>query len=217
MIIESLQLGPIGTNAYIVGDASAGTAAVIDPGDEAPKVLALVDRLGLRADLIVATHAHFDHVGAVLPLVEATRAPFLLFHAELPVLQVAADRARLFGLTIPRPPTPDRLLREGDTVPLGGTPFRVAHTPGHSPGHMCLIGDGVAFVGDVVFQGSIGRTDLPGADHATLLRSIAAHILTLPDATVLYNGHGPATTVGRERRTNPFLVGLPPAPNVDRD
>jgi glyoxylase-like metal-dependent hydrolase (beta-lactamase superfamily II) len=214
MIIETLQLGPVSTNAYVIGDPAAGSAAVVDPGDEAPRVLALLDRLGLRLETIVVTHAHFDHVGAVLPLVEATHAPFLLFHAELPVLQVAADRAQtLFGLTIPRPPVPDRLLREGDTVTLGGAPFRVVHTPGHSPGHMCLIGDGLAFVGDVVFQGSIGRTDLPGADHATLLRSIARHILTLPDDTVLYNGHGPATTVGRERRTNPFLVGLPPVPS----
>jgi len=214
MIIETLQLGPVSTNAYVIGDPAAGSAAVVDPGDEAPRVLALLDRLGLRLETIIVTHAHFDHVGAVLPLVEATHAPFLLFHAELPVLKVAADRAQtLFGLTIPRPPAPDRLLREGDTVTLGGAPFRVVHTPGHSPGHMCLIGDGLAFVGDVVFQGSIGRTDLPGADHATLLRSIARHILTLPDDTVLYNGHGPATTVGRERRTNPFLVGLPPVPS----
>jgi glyoxylase-like metal-dependent hydrolase (beta-lactamase superfamily II) len=216
VIIESLQLGPIGTNAYVVGDPASGAAVVVDPGDEAPRVLALLDRLGLRLDAIVATHAHFDHVGAVRPLVEVTRAPFLLFHAELPVLQVAADRAEMFGLEIPPPPTPDRLLREGETVSMGGADFRVAHTPGHSPGHMCLLADGVAFVGDVVFQGSIGRTDLPGADHLTLLRSIATHILTLPDATILYNGHGPATTVGRERRTNPFLVGLPPGRRDDR-
>jgi glyoxylase-like metal-dependent hydrolase (beta-lactamase superfamily II) len=216
MIIEALQLGPIGTNAYVVGDPAAGTAVVVDPGDEAPRVLALLDRLALRLSAVVATHAHFDHVGGVRPLVEATRAPFLLFYAELPVLQVAADRAQQFGLLIPPPPAPDRLLREGETVAMGGAAFRVAHTPGHSPGHMCLIADGVAFVGDVVFQGSIGRTDLPGADHVTLLRSIATHILTLPDATILYNGHGPVTTVGRERRTNPFLVGLPPATRDDR-
>lgn len=212
MIIETLQLGPIGTNCYIVGDETTRSAAIIDPGDEPRRVLMALEDRRLLADTIIATHAHFDHVGAVRPLVEATRAPFLLFHAEVPVLRVAANRAQtLFGLAIPPPPAPDRLLREGDTVTLGGAPFRVVHTPGHSPGHMCLIGDGVAFVGDVVFQGSIGRTDLPGADHATLLRSIAAHILTLPDTTVLYNGHGPATTVGRERRTNPFLVGLAPA------
>lgn len=215
MIIEALQLGPIGTNAYVVGDPGARTAVVVDPGDEPRKVLALLDRLNLRLEAIVATHAHFDHVGAVRPLVEATRAPFLLFHTELPVLEVAADRAQLFGVVIPPPSAPDRLLREGETVAMGGAAFRVVHTPGHSPGHMCLIADGVAFVGDVVFQGSIGRTDLPGADHATLLRSIATHILTLPDETILYNGHGPATTVGRERRTNPFLVGLRPADRVE--
>jgi glyoxylase-like metal-dependent hydrolase (beta-lactamase superfamily II) len=150
-------------------------------------------------------------VGGVRGLKEATGAPFLIGELERGILEVTADRAAiLFGVTIPRPPAPDRLLRQGEVLELGGQPFRVVHTPGHSPGHICLLGDGVAFVGDVVFQGSIGRTDLPGADHATLLHSIARHILTLPDETILYNGHGPATTVGRERRTNPFLVGLTP-------
>ncbi len=210
MIIETLQLGPIGTNAYIVGDPATHRATVVDPGDEAHRLLAVLARLGFSVDVIIATHAHFDHVGAVRPLVEATGAPFLLFVHELPVLEAAADRAALFGITIPTPPSPDRLLHEGDTVSMGGGTFRVVHTPGHSPGHMCLIGDGLALVGDVIFQGSIGRTDLPGGDYDTLIRSIATHLLVLPDNTVLYNGHGPATTVGRERRTNPFLAGLNP-------
>lgn len=208
MIIETLQLGPIGTNAYIVGDPTTRRAAIVDPGDEPQRLLAVLARLSLNLELIVATHAHFDHVGAVRPLVDATGAPFLVFEKELPVLQVTADRAALFGITIPAPPAPDRLLREDDVLSLGGGTFRVVHTPGHSPGHMCLLGDGLAFVGDVIFQGSIGRTDLPGGDYETLIRSIATHLLVLPDETVLYNGHGPATTVGRERRTNPFLVGL---------
>ncbi len=208
MIIETLQLGPVGTNAYIVGDAATHRAAIVDPGDEPRRLLAVLARLGLGLDVIVATHAHFDHVGAVRPLVEATGAPFLLFESELPVLEVAADRAALFGITIAAPPVPDRLLREGEVLDLAGRPYRVVHTPGHSPGHMCLLGEGLAFVGDVIFQGSIGRTDLPGGDYETLIRSIATHLLVLPDATVLYNGHGPATTVGNERRTNPFLVGL---------
>lgn len=211
MIIETLQLGPVGTNAYIVGDPTTHRAAIVDPGDEPRRLLAVLARLGLSLEVIVATHAHFDHVGAVRPLVEAAGAPFLLFEAELPVLEVAADRAALFGITIPAPPAPDRLLREGEVLDLGGRAFRVVHTPGHSPGHMCLLGDGVAFVGDVIFQGSIGRTDLPGGDYETLIRSIATHLLVLPDTTVLYNGHGPATTVGRERRENPFLAGLNPA------
>jgi glyoxylase-like metal-dependent hydrolase (beta-lactamase superfamily II) len=211
MIIDTLQLGPIGTNCYIVGDETSGQAAVIDPGDDSPRVLAALRRLGMTAGLVVATHAHFDHVGGVRGVTEATGAPFLIGEEELPALEVASEHALLlFGISIPRPPAPDRLLREGDALTLGGSEFRVVHTPGHSPGHIALLGDGTAFIGDVVFQGSIGRTDLPGADHETLLRSIARHILPLPDETVLYNGHGPATTVGRERRTNPFLIGLAP-------
>jgi glyoxylase-like metal-dependent hydrolase (beta-lactamase superfamily II) len=213
MIIDTLQLGPVGTNCFIVGDEATGQAAVVDPGGDASRVLAALARLGMTATLVVATHAHFDHVGGVRGVCGATGAPFWIGEAEAPVLEVAAERAQtFFGIAIDPPPAPDRLLREGDTVILGGRSFRVAQTPGHSPGHICLLGAGVAFVGDVVFAGSIGRTDLPGGDHETLLRSIARHILPLPDDTTLYNGHGPATTAGRERRTNPFLVGLTPAP-----
>ncbi|MDR7481693.1 MAG: MBL fold metallo-hydrolase [Armatimonadota bacterium] len=212
MILETLQVGPVGTNAYVIGDEATHAGAIIDPGDEPARVLAVVARHQLTVEAIVATHAHFDHVGAVRPLVEATGAPFLLHEAELPVLEVAAERALLlFGVSVPPPPPPTRLLREGETLTLAGRPFRVVHAPGHSPGHLCLLGEGLAFVGDVIFRGSIGRTDLPGGDYEVLLRSIARHILTLPDDTVLYNGHGPATTVEWERRTNPFLAGLSPA------
>jgi glyoxylase-like metal-dependent hydrolase (beta-lactamase superfamily II) len=212
MIVETLQLGPVGTNGFVVADDGTGEAAVIDPGGDAPRVLAALDRRRLRPVAVVATHAHFDHVGAVRDLVGVTGAPFLVGEHERPALEVAAERAMLlFGIAIPPPPPPDRLLRDGDVLALGGLRFTVVHTPGHSPGHICLIGEGVAFVGDVVFPGSIGRTDLPGGDLDALLRSIATHILPLPDETVLYSGHGPATTVGRERRTNPFLVGLAPA------
>ncbi len=211
MIVETLQLGPIATNCYIVRDETTGRAAVIDPGGDAPRVTAALARHNLTAEAIIATHAHFDHIGAVRDLVLATGAPFLAGEAELPVLKTAAEQALLFfGIAVPPPPAPDRLLRDGEDLMLAGARFRVAHTPGHSPGHICLLGDGVAFVGDVVFPGSIGRTDLPGGDYDTLMRAIARHILTLPDETVLYSGHGPATTVGRERRTNPFLAGLAP-------
>lgn len=211
MLVETLQLGPIATNCYIIHDDTTGRAAVIDPGGDAPRVTAALARRNLTAEAIIATHAHFDHIGAVRDLVLATGAPFMAGEAELPVLKTAVEQALLFfGVAVPAPPAPDRLLRDGDELTLGGARFRVAHTPGHSPGHICLLGDGAAFVGDVVFPGSIGRTDLPGGDYDTLMRAIARHILTLPDETVLYSGHGPETTVGRERRTNPFLVGLAP-------
>ncbi|MDI6772128.1 MAG: MBL fold metallo-hydrolase [bacterium] len=212
MIVETLQLGPIATNCHIVRDEATGRAAVIDPGGDAPRLMAALKRGNLTVEAIIATHAHFDHIGAVRDLVLATGAPFLAGEAELPVLKTAVEQALMFfGISVPPPPAPDRLLRDGDELTLGGALFRIAHTPGHSPGHICLLGDGAAFVGDVVFPGSIGRTDLPGGDYDTLMRSIARHILTLPDETVLYSGHGPETTVGRERRTNPFLVGLAPA------
>lgn len=212
MIVETLQLGPIATNCYIVRDEATGRAAVIDPGGNAPRLSAELARQGLTVEAIVATHAHFDHIGAVRDLVLATGAPFLAGEAEAPLLAGAVEHALMFfGISVAPPPPPDRLLRDGDELTLGGALFRVAHTPGHSPGHICLLGDGVAFVGDVIFPGSIGRTDLPGGDYDTLMRSIARHILTLPDETVLYSGHGPETTVGRERRTNPFLAGLAPA------
>lgn len=212
MIVETLQLGPIATNCHIVRDEATGRAAVIDPGGDAPRLMAALKRGNLTVEAIIATHAHFDHIGAVRDLVLATGAPFLAGEAELPVLKTAVEQALMFfGISVPPPPAPDRLLRDGDELTLGGALFRVAHTPGHSPGHICLLGDGVAFVGDVVFPGSIGRTDLPGGDYDTLMRAIARHILTLPDETVLYSGHGPETTVGRERRTNPFLAGLAPA------
>jgi glyoxylase-like metal-dependent hydrolase (beta-lactamase superfamily II) len=213
MIIQSLSLGPIGANCFLVGDEATGDAMVIDPGGDAAQVLDTVERLGMTVSSIVVTHAHFDHIGGLREVKDATGAPFLIGEHEAPLLEVAVERALLlFGISVPRPPAPDRLLREGDTLTVGDRRFRVAHTPGHSPGHICLIGDGVAFVGDVVFEGSIGRTDLPGGDFQTLLQSIARHILPLPDETVLYVGHGPATTVGRERRANPFLVGLAPLP-----
>jgi glyoxylase-like metal-dependent hydrolase (beta-lactamase superfamily II) len=212
VIVETLQLGPIATNCHIVRDEATGRAAVIDPGGDAPRLMAALKRGNLTVEAIIATHAHFDHIGAVRDLVLATGAPFLAGEAELPVLKTAVEQALMFfGISVPPPPAPDRLLRDGDELTLGGALFRVAHTPGHSPGHICLLGDGVAFVGDVVFPGSIGRTDLPGGDYDTLMRAIARHILTLPDETVLYSGHGPETTVGRERRTNPFLAGLAPA------
>ncbi len=203
MMIEQLPVGPLLANCYLVADEASRRAIVVDPGDEGPRIAAMIERLRLAVDFIVLTHGHFDHLGAVGPIRAVTGAPVVVHEAE----QETMRAPKLFaGLEIEEPLVPDRLLKDGETLIVGAHRLTVVHTPGHSPGHITLVGEGLALVGDVIFAGSIGRTDLPGGDFDTLMNSITRHILTLPDETVLYPGHGPATTVGRERATNPFLV-----------
>ncbi|MDR5695846.1 MAG: MBL fold metallo-hydrolase [Armatimonadota bacterium] len=210
MIVEQIVVGPLASNCYIIGDEEARCGIVVDPGDDAPLILEAIERLGLEIEAIVATHGHFDHIGAVGSVRERTGAPFLAHSQEQEAIASARIRAQLFaGLDIPETPPPDRLLEEGDLLSAGRYTLRVAHAPGHSPGHIVLLGDNVAFVGDVLFAGSIGRTDLPGGDYRELLRSISRVLLPLPDETMVYPGHGPVTTIGQERLSNPFLIGLP--------
>ncbi len=203
-----LPVGPLQANCFLVADEKSGRALIVDPGDEAERILARLRDRGWTPEAIVATHGHFDHIGAVRALRKATGVPFLALEAEREVLEIAASRAELFGMIVDPPPPMDRWLHEGDTVSAGALSFTVAHTPGHSPGHCILIGEQSAFVGDVIFAGSIGRTDLPGGDTEALFASIARHVLPLPDETVLYPGHGPVTSVGQERKTNPFVLML---------
>ncbi len=210
-LVVQIPTGPIGTNCYVYGDPDTRRGWIIDPGDDAAAIADVVAQHGLVVEAILITHAHWDHVGAVRALREATGAPFLAPEGEVQDLRQAAVRAQLaFGYSIDQPPEPDRLLRDGDVLQAGNLTLRVYHAPGHTPGHVILVGDGLAFVGDVVFAGSVGRTDLPGGDWETLQRTLRERILVLPDDTVLYPGHGPSTTVGRERISNPFLVGLSP-------
>jgi hydroxyacylglutathione hydrolase len=209
MILEGFPVGSIGANCYIFGDDGTGEVLVIDPGDEPERILARLRDLGARPVAIVNTHGHFDHIGGVSSVRRATGAPFWIHEAEREVLEQGPARARLvFGLELPPSPEPDRWLADGDRLDVGGLTLVVRHTPGHSPGGVCLLGDGIAFVGDTLFAGSIGRTDLPGADLDTLLASIARVLLPLPDETVCYPGHGPETTIGEEKRANPFLASL---------
>ncbi len=208
-LVEQIPTGPIGTNCYVCADPQSRRGWIIDPGDDAAVIAEVVAQHGLAVDAIVITHAHWDHVGAVRALREVTGAPFWAPEGEVEELRHAAARAQLaFGYAIDQPPDPDRLLRDGEVLRAGELTLHVLHAPGHTPGHVILVGDGLAFVGDVVFAGSVGRTDLPGGDWEALQRTLRERILVLPDDTILYPGHGPPTTVGRERASNPFLVGL---------
>jgi glyoxylase-like metal-dependent hydrolase (beta-lactamase superfamily II) len=209
MILEGFPVGPVQANCYLFGDEAAGELFVIDPGDEPERILAALRRHGGRVVAIVNTHGHFDHVMGVEAVRRATGAPFWIHDAEREVLEQGPARAKaIFGVEVPPSPVPDRWLRDGDRLRVGSLDLTVRHTPGHSPGGVCLLGEGLAFVGDTLFAGSIGRTDLPGASTEALLESIARVLLPLPDDTVCYPGHGPATTIGDERRSNPFLQGL---------
>ena len=200
--IRTLTVGPLMTNCYVL--VSGGEAIVVDPGWEAERILAELS--GLKVMRIVATHAHFDHVGAVEKLRDATGAEFVMHRADLMLLDVVEEVARRFGLEVRRP-RPDGFVEDGDELRFGELTFRVLHTPGHSPGSICLHQGLVLLSGDTLFNGSVGRTDFIGGSFEELERSIRNKIYTLDENTIVYPGHGPITTVGAEKRFNPFVRG----------
>ncbi|MBI4310820.1 MAG: MBL fold metallo-hydrolase [Chloroflexi bacterium] len=195
-------------NVYIIGSQAAKECIVVDPGAQAERIVYEVQRLGLTAKLIVNTHGHGDHTSAVAGVKAATGAVYAIHQADLPLLK-ESEWARQAVADYQPPPAPDRYLAEGDALEVGGLRFQVLETPGHTPGGICLYGHGLALTGDTLFQGSIGRYDLPGGDGRQLLLSIFGKLLTLPEETVVYPGHGNQTTIGREKQGNPFLRGAP--------
>ena len=205
--ILTLPLGPIQTNCYIVGDEASKAAVVIDPGDEAPRVLSVLAERQWELRHILLTHAHFDHIGAVADLAEAARAPVAIHPLEKPLLR-ARGGALLFGLDIRPCPEPDLWLEPGRPLEIGPLRFEVLFVPGHTPGHVAFHAPEAhaVFSGDVLFREGIGRTDLPGGNYAQLMHSIREVLFTLPDDTVVCSGHGTATTIGAEKRDNPFLA-----------
>lgn len=205
MEVEKLVLGAIQTNCYIVSEDQE--ALVIDPADEPEKILRALQRRGLTPVAMVATHAHFDHVLAAKALREKTGAPFYLHREDEPILKEMQERTMDFlGVSVGPPPKIDRYLEEDDVLEVGGYKLTVLHTPGHSPGGICLYdGKSTLFSGDTLFSGSIGRPDLPGGSYETLLRSIKDKLLTLDEEVVVHPGHGPSTTIGQEKKFNPFL------------
>lgn len=208
MILETIPVGPLSVNCYLFGDESAGRVIVIDPGAETERVLEAIEASGCRLEAIVATHGHFDHVSGIAEVKRAhPEAPFLAHQDDLFLLESNADRAGRWGFEVEDCPPADRYLADGDMVGVGDLELRVIHTPGHSPGGICLAGDRIVFAGDTLFQGSVGRTDVPGGDQEQLVRSIRERLYVLPCATRVYPGHGPATTIGDEKRTNAVVRG----------
>jgi len=203
--IQTFVVGPLQSNSYLVVDERSRQAAVIDPGMESESVLEAVRREGLRVESVIITHGHFDHVFSSAAFKAETGAQVIMHPDDVPLLLEMPETARFFGFKAPPPPQPDRLVREGDVIKVGELALRVLETPGHTPGGISLCLDNAVFVGDTLFAGSVGRTDLRGGSLDALLRSIRTRLLTLPDWTVVYPGHGPATSIGAERRDNPFL------------
>ncbi len=209
MIFEYLEAGPLMTNCYIVGDENTREAVVVDPGGSVDRILMVLNKFGLKVKLIVNTHAHPDHVGGNAALVEATGAPIAIHKAEVPLLENLAAIGTGLGMSVEPSPSPDRILEEGDIVEVGDIKMKVLHIPGHSPGGICLVIDGTnkVIVGDALFRMSIGRTDFPGGSFEALIGGIREKLMSLGDDFEVYSGHGPPTTIGYERKYNPFVTG----------
>lgn len=205
MILETRAVPPFFKNGYVVGCERTREAVLIDPGDEAEELVAAVRAHALQVKYILLTHAHVDHVTGVGAAKDAFHAPVYLHRDDLPLYERAAQQAQMFGFEV-EPPPPVDAFYDGERLRFGDYEVRVHHTPGHCPGGVCLqIGDHL-FVGDTLFAGSIGRTDLPGGNYEVLMRSITGVLFPLGDKAIVHPGHGPDTTIGRERTTNPFVL-----------
>jgi hydroxyacylglutathione hydrolase len=207
MILESFPVGPLRCNCTILGDEVTHEAVVVDPGDNIPEILSRLQKHGLTLRQIVITHAHIDHVGGAALLKKATGAPVFLNQEDLGLLGAMEVQAGWLGVPTPEVASPDASADDGLTVGLATLPAEVIHTPGHTPGSICLLfpQQHLLLAGDTLFAGSIGRTDLPGGDGRQILRSLRERLMVLPETTRVLPGHGPATTIGEEKQSNPFL------------
>ncbi|HEV2618455.1 MAG TPA: MBL fold metallo-hydrolase [Acidobacteriaceae bacterium] len=208
MIHEILPVGMLQCNCSILGDESSGEAIVVDPGDDIPRILAILTRHKLSVKHILITHAHIDHIAGAARLKALTGAPILYNQLDLPLVKMMDVQAGWLGIATPEVQPPDDNLEEGRIIAITGLSGSILHTPGHTQGSVCLHipAHDLLLAGDTLFAGSVGRTDLPGGDTLTLIHSIREKLLSLPDATKVVPGHGPGTTVGEERASNPFLI-----------
>jgi glyoxylase-like metal-dependent hydrolase (beta-lactamase superfamily II) len=205
--IDWVTVGPFQENSYLAWDEESGRGVLVDPGDEAPRILEMVQRAGVTLESIWLTHAHLDHIGAITDVRRAGKVPVLLHPADLALYRRAAQQAAFYGLPFDQPQDPDRLLEAGEELRIGDSRFVVRHVPGHSPGHVIFVGESVMLGGDLLFAGSIGRTDLPLSDPRAMETSLASLATLDPDVAV-YPGHGPPTTIGAELATNPFRLDI---------
>jgi hydroxyacylglutathione hydrolase len=205
MIFETLTVGPLGVNCYIIGSKKDNTAVVIDAGGDQEEILNLLKKHNLTLQFLLNTHAHFDHVGGVRYLQDRTGAKFLLHEGDIPLLDHLNDQTSAFGMASIPVPEVERALLDNEEIPVGNEILCVIHTPGHSPGSVCFLINNVVFSGDTLFAGSIGRTDFHGGSYPKIIDSIKTRLFTLGDHVVVYPGHGEVTTIGEERQHNPFF------------
>ncbi len=206
MIVTQITVGAFQENCYLVADAEGHSAAIVDPGSEGDRIIAIVEETGRKVEAIWITHAHVDHIGAIAAVKRKWDVPVYLHPLDEPLYRVGGRQAQLYGVPYEEPPPPDAAFAEGDRLTLGKLSLDVMHAPGHAPGHVIIHGHGNALVGDCLFAGSIGRTDLPFSNAADLEASLK-RIAALPPETVVHPGHGDITTIGEERLSNPFLNG----------
>ncbi len=205
MLLKSIVVGPLEVNCFVLACEKTKEGIVIDPGDNVLGILDLIEEDGIRIKEIVATHGHFDHISRVKTLKEKLNVPFAIHEDDMFMVEGLVEIASFLDIDTDESPEVDRHLQIGEPLTFGNESLDVIHTPGHAPGNVSLLWPGHALVGDVLFAGSVGRTDLEGSDPAVLIQSIREKLMTLPDETHVYPGHGPFTTIGRERVTNPFL------------
>ena len=207
MIFEIIVVGPLEVNCFLLGCETTREGVIVDPGSDPEKILAAVEKQGLTIRQVINTHGHFDHVGGNSRVLSATGASLLVHGGDVPFLSRAVDTAAMYGLVTENSPPPGRLLEDGMLLTFGEYGMRVLHTPGHTPGGCCLYleSEGKVITGDTLFADGVGRTDFPGSSHEALVEGIRSKLFTLPESTVVYPGHGPATTIGHEKRYNPYI------------
>lgn len=207
MRVATATVGPFEENSWLIVDPDAGRAVLVDPGDEPARLIAMVEESGATLEAIWLTHAHLDHIGGVAGVRRRYPVPVLMHPLDTALYRRGAEQAALYGVPFEQPDPVDGDLAEGMRLSVGALAFEVLHLPGHAPGHVAFFGEGALFGGDLLFAGSIGRTDLPGCDPGAMRNSLA-RAATLPPGTAVHAGHGPSTTIGAELRSNPFLNGL---------